>query len=146
MIYRDTIQNLWVASDHGGFELKEHLKESLPELCWNDLGCHSIEKSVDYPDFALALTSKIKPPTDIGLLICGSGQGMAIKANREKHIRAALCVSEEYARLARAHNDANVLCLGGRMVDFRSAERILLTFLDTPFEGGRHTARVEKLW
>lgn len=142
---RDLLKILYVACDHAGLELKEHLQKAITELPWNDLGTYSKE-SVDYPDYAAKLCPLIEGPGSLGVLICGSGQGMAIRANRFPHIRAALCWSNEVARLARAHNDANVLCLAGRLTDLKSAEEILMTFLSTPFEGGRHQQRVEKLW
>lgn len=144
MIWMDHLQHLVVGSDHAGLELKSHLMKTLPSLPWLDLGTKHGE-SVDYPDFADQVCLQVNPPTRIGLLICGSGQGMAIRANRYPHVRAALCWHDEIARLARAHNDANVLCLGARTMDFKACERILTTFLTTDFEGGRHAPRVEKL-
>lgn len=145
MIFRQEMKKLVVGSDHAGFELKEHLKKALPELPWEDLGTFSATTSVDYPDFANEVCQRVSDPETIGLLICGSGQGMAIRANRYLNIRAALCWNEEVARLARAHNNANVLCLGARTMDPQVCERTLLTFLDTAFEGGRHANRVDKL-
>jgi ribose 5-phosphate isomerase B len=145
LIFRDTIKTLLVATDHAGLELKDHLLRAIPELPWKDLGTRSPERC-DYPDFADKLCPLIKPPEIVGVLICGSGQGMAIRANRYSHIRAALCWKPEIAELARAHNDANVLCLGGRVTDHELCEKILLTFLDVPFAGEHHTQRVEKLW
>lgn len=145
MIFRDKMEKLLVASDHAGVPLKDHLLKAIPELPWVDLGVSSISQSVDYPDYADLLCRQIHAPNIVGVLICGSGQGMAIRANRYRHIRAALCWDDSMAGLARAHNDANVLCLGSRTMDHSLCERILLTFLDTPFEGGRHTGRVEKL-
>jgi ribose 5-phosphate isomerase B len=117
-----------------------------PNLPWKDLGPGSTD-SVDYPDFAAALCEQLKPEIgeSLGVLICGSGQGMAMKANRYPHIRAALCWSEEITRLARQHNDANVLCLPGRHLVFQTAMNLLNTFLETEFEGGRHQRRVDKL-
>jgi len=142
---RDGLKTLYVACDHAGLEMKEHLQKSITELPWNDLGTYS-KDSVDYPDFAVKLCPLIDGSASLGVLICGSGQGMAIRANRFPHIRAALCWNNEVARLARAHNNANVLCLGGRLIDFKMAEEVLITFLSTAFEGGRHQSRVEKLW
>ena len=134
-----------IASDHAGFELKSHLIRQFPDLNWKDLGTHSID-SVDYPDYASKLAEEIKKNGGgFGVLVCGSGQGMAIRANRYAHIRAALCWSEEIAGLARAHNDANVLCLPGRHIQAVLADKILERFLQTPFEGGRHQKRVDKL-
>ncbi|MGE3683199.1 MAG: ribose 5-phosphate isomerase B [Bdellovibrionales bacterium] len=140
------IKTLFVASDHAGLELKQHLIGRYPFLPWKDLGTKTTE-SVDYPDYAaqlcLALQSEVTESR--GVLICGSGQGMAIRANRFPFVRAALCWTEEVAKLSRQHNDANVLCLGGRFTVFSVAERILSAFLQTPFEGGRHQGRVDKL-
>ena len=141
---KDQMKELVVGSDHAGLSLKLHLMEALPELPWRDIGTHT-EDSVDYPDYADAVCKEVRLPDRPGLLICGSGQGMAIRANRHRQIRAALCWHEEVARLARAHNDANILCLGARTMDFKSCERILVTFLNSPFEGGRHLIRVKKL-
>lgn len=139
-------QQIFIASDHAGLEMKQHLVSRLPQLPWVDLGPHSSE-SVDYPDYADALCKHMKDSgfTGVGVLICGSGQGMAIRANRHSDIRASLCWSEEIAQLSRAHNDANVLCLPGRFLVFAVAEKVLEVFLSTPFEGGRHQRRVDKL-
>jgi ribose 5-phosphate isomerase B len=137
---------IFIAADHAGLELKRHLVARLPHLPFRDLGTHSTE-SVDYPDFATKLCLNLKEnlKDSCGVLICGSGQGMAIRANRFPFIRAALCWTEDVAKLAREHNDANVLCLGGRLVTFPTAEEILDAFLKTPFTGGRHQGRVDKL-
>ena len=138
---------LAIASDHAGFELKEHLKKALERsgVPFEDLGTHSTD-SVDYPDYAKKVAEAIASGrAERGLLVCGSGQGMAMTANRHPRVRAALAADEETARLSREHNDANVLALGGRLVDPTRAERILKTWLDTPFAGGRHAARVAKI-
>lgn len=137
-------QSLYIASDHAGFALKEELKTRMPEVAWQDLGAYSTS-SVDYPDFADRLARAVTASGDQGVLICGSGQGMAIRANRYPTIRAALCWSPEVAKLSRQHNDANVLCLAGRLIDSKANLKILKAFLETSFEGGRHMARVEKL-
>ena len=139
-------KTIFIANDHGGLELKNHLLGRFPFLPWKDLGTSSTE-SVDYPDFAEKLCNelKVRLKDSVGVLLCGSGQGMAIRANREAAIRAALCWNEEVAKLARQHNDANVLVLGGRVTPFPLAELILQTFLKTEFEGGRHQRRVDKL-
>jgi ribose 5-phosphate isomerase B len=141
---KTSVKTLWVASDHAGFELKQKLLAAHPELTWKDLGPFD-DSRVDYPDFAQKLCDSIKGADDRGVLICGSGQGMAIKANRSIHIRAALCWNEEVAQLARAHNDANVLCLGARVMTPLECNHILKAFLTTEFEGGRHQARLDKL-
>ena len=134
--------DLVVACDHAGVQLKEDVKGLGYDIL--DLGTHS-EESVDYPDMARAVADALKEGTKVGLLICGSGIGMSIAANRFKFIRAALCRTLEDVRLARAHNDANVLVLGARIEADVDIEQMLTTFMTTPFEGGRHQRRVEKL-
>ncbi len=139
-------KKFFIASDHAGFELKVFLiKELSKNFTLIDLGCNSIEKSVDYPDFAKKLSQKIKNKNDRGILICGSGVGISIAANRFKHIRAALCHNSKIAKLSRLHNDANVICLGARLIAQKTAIRAVKSFLVTEFEGGRHNARVAKL-
>ena len=138
---------LLIASDHAGFELKEKLKRALEGMGvpFRDLGPASADP-VDYPDQARKVAEGIsRGDADRGLLVCGSGQGMAMAANRHRGVRAALAADEETARLSREHNDANVLALGGRLVDHALAERILKVWLETPFAGGRHAARVAKI-
>ena len=139
-----TPTRLLIAADHAGFELKEQLKALRPDLPWDDLGTTSIER-VDYPDFAYKLASQIRKPNDRGVLICGSGQGMMIGANRFPKVRAALAWMPAIATLARTHNDANVLCLASRFTDAQVAAEMLDIFLKTEFEGGRHIDRVTKL-
>ncbi len=136
-----------IASDHGGFELKQALAQYLREQDAEviDLGTHSLE-SVDYPDYALEMSKWIeKNPDKQGILICGSGIGISIAANRHKHVRAALCHDGLSASLARKHNDANVLCLGARLIGIETAKDCVNQFTKSEFEGGRHSARVEKL-
>ena len=135
-----------IASDHAGLDLKSHLIGRFPFLPWQDLGTNETA-SVDYPDYATKLCEALEPqlPFACGLLICGSGQGMAMRANRYAFIRAALCWNEEASALSRRHNDANVLCLAARLTDVALAERITQTFLSTDFEGGRHQGRLVKL-
>ncbi|HET9316693.1 MAG TPA: ribose 5-phosphate isomerase B [Vicinamibacteria bacterium] len=138
---------LLIAADHAGFELKEALKQSLDRrgVPYRDLGTSSTD-SVDYPDFAHRLAEAIASgEAERGLLVCGSGQGMAMAANRHHGVRAALALDEESARLSREHNDANVLSLGARLTSPDEAERILDVFLGTPFAGGRHERRVSKI-
>lgn len=143
------MDTVFIASDHAGFELKRKITETL-NLNFEDLG-PSNGDSVDYPDFAHRLCRKMeetfKDPNakPVGILICGSGQGMAITANKYPGIRAALCLTEEMAKLAREHNDANVLCLASRLVDESTNLKIIKRFMETPFEGGRHEARVKKI-
>jgi len=139
-----------IASDHAGFELKEYLKKKLTQYFFEDLGPSS-ESRVDYPDFAKKVCEKIKPedtnqnPTQFGVLICGSGQGMAMTANKYPHIRAALCWDHTTARLSREHNNANILCLGGRLIPFSLACEIFEIFMKTEFAKGRHSDRVKKI-
>ena len=138
---------LLIASDHAGFEMKETLKRALDGMGvpYRDLGVASPDP-VDYPDQARKVAEAVsRGEADRGLLVCGSGQGMAMTANRFRGVRAALAADEETARLSREHNDANVLALGGRRLDAARAERILKVWLETPFAGGRHAARVAKI-
>jgi ribose 5-phosphate isomerase B len=136
-----------IAADHAGFELKESLKKTLERrgLEYRDLGTDSVQ-SVDYPDFAHRLAEAIsKGEAERGVLVCGTGQGMAMSANRHPGVRAALAPDEETARLSREHNNANVLTMGARLTTPYRAERVLEVFLDTPFAGGRHEGRVTKI-
>ena len=139
-------QRIYIASDHAGLALKESLKNRFQDIAWVDLGPFD-DQRVDYPDFAKHLTLKVSQSDfkTLGVLICGSGQGMAIAANKQEGIRAALCWNEEVAKLAREHNDANVLCLSSRLVDTETNFLIFQTFLNTKFEGGRHLERVKKI-
>ncbi len=136
-----------LGSDHAGYELKEHVKAFLEKMGVEviDVGTHSME-SVDYPDYAEAVCDRlISGDADYGILMCGTGLGMSIAANKFKGIRAALCLFPDMARLARAHNDANVLVMAGRMMGKELAEWTVKAFLDTEFEGGRHKRRLEKI-
>ena len=157
------MKKIFIASDHAGIELKSeilHLINSAPffqKFEIHDLGPNSTD-SVDYPDFADLVCKKIHGlsiidtqhqnqsfPTEIGILICGSGQGMSMRANKYSHIRAALCWNTEVAKLSREHNNANILCLGARTVPESINIEILKIFLETPFLGDRHLRRVNKL-
>ncbi|PCJ59836.1 MAG: ribose 5-phosphate isomerase B [Rhodospirillaceae bacterium] len=141
------VKPIAIASDHAGFELKAVLKETLEEMGYAvlDLGTDSRE-SVDYPDFADALAEAFHQGlVDRGVLVCGSGLGISIAANRHRVLRATPCHDEKWAQLARQHNDANVLALGARLIDEDAAKACLKFFLETPFEGGRHERRVQKL-
>ena len=136
-----------LGSDHAGFALKEKLKVTLDRLgvAWEDVGTTS-EGSVDYPDFAHRVAEAVASGRfSRGVLVCGTGIGVSITANRHAGVRAALACDEDGARLSREHNDANVLALGGRTTDPTVAERILETWLSTPFAGGRHGLRVAKI-
>ncbi len=136
-----------IGSDHAGFELKENLKEFLKELGYDitDLGTNSLD-SVDYPLIAKALATLVtnKNP-DKGILICGTGIGMSIAANKIKGIIAAHCYDTETAKLARQHNNSNILALGGRITSPEIAKHIVQTWLETKFEGGRHLRRVQEI-
>ena len=140
-------QTIAIASDHAGFDLKELLKAELQAggLHIVDLGTSS-RTAVDYPDFAMALAKAIRDgQAGRGVLVCGTGIGIAIAANREPAVRAAVVHDATSARLARQHNDANVIALGARLVGPEVAKDCLRVFLETPFEGGRHAPRVAKL-
>jgi ribose 5-phosphate isomerase B len=136
-----------IASDHAGFELKEKLEHALEELGYevDDLGTNSPE-STDYADYAHPLAREVSEGrADRGVLLCGTGLGMSYTANRYPHVRAAVAWNPEIARLAREHNNANVLVLPARFVSDSEAAVILTTWLETPFEGGRHARRVDKI-
>lgn len=134
-----------IGSDHAGYELKEFLKSSFPEIEWIDKGCYSTE-SVDYPDYAHAVASSIEHgESPMGLLICGSGNGISIAANKHAGIRAAIAWKPELAALARQHNDANILSLPARFISEQEAMAIVKAFLEASFEGGRHQKRVDKI-
>ena len=135
-----------IASDHAGYELKERLKIVFSDkLEFEDLGTFS-EESVDYPDFAHPLSEKVAAGEFVyGILICGTGNGMAMCANKHAHIRAGLCWNTDIARLVRQHNNANILVMPARFIDEKTAVDIMETFFSTDFEGGRHQRRVEKI-
>jgi ribose 5-phosphate isomerase B len=140
-------ETIAIASDHAGVELKSILKEELAELGFEvlDLGTNDAQ-SVDYPDMADALAGALSDHrASRGVLICGSGIGISMAANRHRHVRAAPCYDHLSARLAREHNDANVLALGARLIGIETARDCLRTFLSTAFEGGRHERRVQKM-
>lgn len=139
------IEKVFLASDHAGFELKNELKEAIKGLGYEvvDLGTND-KNSVDYPDYAHLLASKLEPNC-YGVLVCGTGIGISIAANRHENVRCALCHDEFTARLAREHNDANVIAFGARVIGAGVAISALETFLKTEFEGGRHERRVKKI-
>ena len=140
-------ETIGIAADHGGFFLKRAIAEEIEAAGYQvlDLGTDS-EKSVDYPDYAEKLVRAISDGSvKQGVLVCGTGIGISIAANRHMGIRAALCYDKETAVLARQHNDANILCLGGRKTAESQARQLVALFLDTEFEGGRHERRIEKL-
>jgi ribose 5-phosphate isomerase B len=134
-----------IASDHAGFELKQFIISNLKNTDWKDCGCYD-PSSVDYPDFAHPLATYISEhPDEKGVLICGSGNGMQMAANKHSNVRAALCWSKEIAALARSHNDANILVLPARFISQTEAVEIVAAFFETAFEGGRHAKRVERI-
>lgn len=134
-----------IASDHAGYELKKYIIENLTEFSLSDFGTDSTD-SVDYPDFAYNISKSISfKKNDFGIIICGSGVGVSITANKIKGVRAANVFNEEMARLARQHNDANVMTLGARFIEKDVALAMVKEFLSTEFEGGRHSARVKKI-
>ena len=136
-----------VGSDHAGFELKQIIIEHLSERNMNyvDFGTSCLD-SVDYPDYAKKVAEEVNSNDLImGILVCGSGQGMAITANRFKNVRAAICHNSDVAKVTRQHNDANVLCLGSRFIDMSEAIKCVDVFLSTDFEGERHLKRINKI-
>ena len=139
------MNEILIASDHAGYRLKKILIQELHgEIKFDDLGPFS-EDSVDYPDYARKLSKKIDLKKDLlGVLICGSGIGMSMVANRFKNVRAALCMNNKMSMLARQHNNANILVLGSRLISEQEAIKCLIVFLKTNYEGGRHQARLDK--
>lgn len=138
---------LVIGGDHAGFEYKEAIKSILAEAGWNveDKGTYSTD-STDYPDYAHPVAEMVANETAaVGILICGSGNGVCMTANKHQKVRAALCWNEELAALARQHNNANVLCIPSRFISLDVAKQMVDTFLSTAFEGGRHERRVEKI-
>ena len=141
------MKKIFIASDHAGFNLKKAIITKFSKkINFNDLGTYNSDKSVNYPDFAHKVCLKvIKKKSNIGVLVCGSGMGMTMAANKHKKIRAALCYSVKNAKLSRLHNDANVITLGSILANKKTAFNCLNAFLSTKFEGGRHKKRVKKI-
>lgn len=136
-----------IGSDHAGFAMKEYIKSELSRLGHSseDVGVFSEEKS-DYPLYSAKVARSVSNGEyNRGIIICGTGIGASIVANRFRKVRAALCLTQEMARLSRAHNDANILVLGGRITTYAEATKILTAWLESPFEGGRHQKRVEMI-
>lgn len=136
-----------IASDHAGFEAKEKVKNILEELGHMpvDFGTHS-EDSVDYPEFAVQVAEKVdEGEHELGILICGSGQGMCMTANKYQNVRAALVYDDESARMTRKHNNANMLCLPGRQLSDEELKQVVTIWLEEEFDGGRHERRVNKI-
>ena len=141
------MEKIIIASDHAGFRLKEKLVKWLISHRYEvkDIGCFS-EDSVDYPDYAHPLATAVENGEyDYGITICGSGNGINMASNKHQKIRSAVCWNEDISRLARSHNDANICALPGRFLNESEAILIIKTFLNTPFEGGRHKRRIEKI-
>jgi ribose 5-phosphate isomerase B len=134
-----------IGADHAGFNYKQALQEALPAAELKDFGTYS-DASADYPDFAHPVALAVESGEfDLGILVCGSANGVAITANKHQGIRAAICWNEELARLARMHNNANIVCIPARFITIDEARKIVDAFLTTGFEGGRHATRVGKI-
>ncbi len=141
------MKKIFISSDHAGFKLKETIKVYLrnKKLQFEDLGPMD-DNSVDYPDYAHKVARKVKlNKSNVGILVCGSGTGMNIAANKHKNIRAAQCFNLKSTKLSRLHNDANIITLGSRLITKKNALKFVSVFLNTKFDGGRHLKRVKKI-
>lgn len=141
------MNTIGLCSDHAGFELKEYIKQAFDKrgIPYKDFGSHTSDRC-DYPDFAHLLATAIEAGEVYpGIAICGTGNGIAMTLNKHQGVRAALCWNDEITKLARKHNDANILTLPGRFIDKEDAMRTIKLFLDTPFEGERHQIRIDKI-
>ena len=141
------MKKIFISSDHAGFKLKENIKKYLSKkkMSFLDLGPHNNNR-VDYPDFAHKVAKKVKiSKNNVGILVCGSGMGMNIVANRHTNIRAAQCFNLKSTKLSRLHNDANIITLGSRLLTKKNALKFVGVFLKTKFEGGRHSKRLKKI-
>ena len=144
---RTIFKKICIASDHAGFKLKENIKDFLinRNVSLIDLGPLN-ENSVDYPDFAKKVSNRVRSKkSEIGILVCGSGTGMAMSANKMRGIRAAVCYNSRSTRLSREHNDANIISIGSRLIKKDNALKLVSIFLKTKFEGGRHLKRIKKI-
>ena len=142
------MKKIYISSDHAGFKLKEEIKKHLKRkrLFFEDMGPNNNNQKVDYPDYAHKVARKVKVnKKNVGILICGSGTGMNIAANKHKNIRAAQCFNLKSTKLSRLHNDANVITLGSRLITKKNALKFVSVFLNTKFDGGRHLKRVKKV-
>ena len=141
------MKKIFISSDHAGFNLKEQIKKRFKnKYIFQDLGTDTSSKSVNYPDYAHKLCKKIsKSSKNMGILVCGSGMGMSMAANRHKKIRAAVCYSVKNTKLSRLHNNANIITLGSRLTKKNTAFKCIDVFMKTKFEGGRHIKRVKKI-
>ena len=141
------MKKIFISSDHAGFKLKETIKDFLrnKKISFEDLGPNN-DSRVDYPDYAHKVARKVKlNKRNIGILVCGSGTGMNIAANKHKNIRAAQCFNIKSTKLSRLHNDANIITLGSRLITKKNALKFVSVFLNTNFDGGRHLKRVRKI-
>ncbi len=141
------MKKIFISSDHAGFKLKEEIKSHLSKkkISFKDIGPFNDDR-VDYPDYAHKVARKVKTnKNNVGILVCGSGMGMNIAANRHKNIRAAQCFNLKSTKLSRLHNDANIITLGSRLLNKKLALNCVNTFLNTKFEGGRHSKRIKKI-
>ena len=141
------MKKIFISSDHAGYKLKEEIKSLLSKkkISFLDIGPHN-DNRVDYPDFAHKVAKKVKGnKNNVGILVCGSGMGMNIAANRHKNIRAAQCFNLKSTKLSRLHNDANIITLGSRLLSKKLALSCVIAFLNTKFEGGRHLKRIKKI-
>jgi ribose 5-phosphate isomerase B len=141
------LKKIFISSDHAGYKLKEEIKSYLSKkkISFLDIGPHN-DNRVDYPDFAHKVARRVKAnKNNIGILVCGSGMGMNIAANRHKNIRAAQCFNLKSTKLSRLHNDANIITLGSRLLSKKLALSCVIAFLNTKFEGGRHLKRIKKI-
>ena len=141
------MKKIFISSDHAGYNLKEQIKKRFKnKYIFQDLGTNNSSKSVNYPDYAHKLCKKIsKSSKNMGILVCGSGMGMSMAANRHKKIRAAVCYSVKNTKLSRLHNNANIITLGSRLTKKNTAFKCIDVFMKTKFEGGRHNKRVKKI-
>ena len=141
------MKKVFISSDHAGYELKEKIKKKFSKkFIFDDLGTHNSRNSVNYPDFAHELCNRVsKNNQNMGILICGSGMGMSMAANKHKKIRAALGYSVKNTKLSRLHNNANIITLGSRLTKKDTAFKCISVFFNTKFEGGRHKKRVKKI-
>ena len=141
------MKKIYISSDHAGFSLKEQIKKKfLMKFRFEDLGTYDSKNSVNYPDYAHKLCKKVaKNSKNMGILLCGSGIGMSMAANRHKKIRAAVCYSVKNTKLSRLHNNANIITLGSRLIKKKIAFKCIDVFLNTKFERGRHVKRIKKI-
>ena len=141
------MKQIFIASDHAGFILKKNIiKKFSKKINFKDLGANNSYQSVNYPDYAHKVARKVNlSKKNIGILVCGSGTGMNIAANKHKNVRAAQCFNEKSTKLSRLHNDANIITLGSRLLTKKNALKFISIFLNTKFEGGRHLKRVKKI-